>query len=66
MNVILLVTFVALSLLYGVQGGAQCVKQSGAGSFCGCQLKDSADNAVINVTLFAGKKYANNKLIIDW
>ena len=66
MSIILLVVLVAFSLLYGVQGGAQCVKGSGANSsaFCGCQLKDSANNTVINITLGSdGKKYARPRKI---
>lgn len=59
MNVTLLVTFVALSLLYGVQGEAQCIKVTGVNSFCGCQLKDSSNNTVINIKLdFIVQKYA--------
>ena len=57
MKVILLVTFVALSFSYGAQGEAQCIKETGVNSFCGCELKDSSNNTVINITLDSvGKK----------
>ena len=67
MNVTLLVIFVALSLLYGAKGEAQCIKETGANSFCGCQLKDSSNNIVVNIILdFTLKKYAKYKLNDDW
>ena len=66
MKVILLVTFVALnSLSHGVQGEAQCIKESGVNSFCGCQLKDSSNNTLINITLNFGKKYVKYRLNDD-
>ena len=57
MKVILSVIFLALSLFYGVQGEAQCIKIGGLeDSFCGCQLQDENGSAIINITLdFVGK-----------
>ena len=68
MNAILPVILVVLSLLYSVQGGALCVKVSGtnssANSFCGCQLMDSANHTVINITLDTVKKpYARPSIL---
>ena len=51
MKVILSVIFLALSLLYGVQGEAQCVKNEDEDSFCGCQLQGESGNAIIKIAL---------------
>ena len=59
MKVVLSVIFLVLSLLYGVQGVGQCVRDVGSdASFCGCQLQDANNKALINITLdFVGIRY---------
>lgn len=59
MNTILSAVFLALSLLCGVQGGIECIKNEA--SLCGCQLLDASNNPIINLTLDdVGKKYNCN------
>ena len=59
MKVVLSVIFLVLSLVYGVQGVGQCVRDVGSdASFCGCQLQDANSKTLINITLdFVGIMY---------
>ena len=61
MKIILSVIFLALSLLHGVQGEAQCIKSDDLeDSFCGCELQDESGDLITEIELdFVGIRYGH-------
>ena len=58
MKVILLVIFLALSLLHGVQAVGECIIDGdGDAASCGCELQDASNNSLLDISLHFDKKY---------